>query len=54
MIVRVPHEIKNKGYRRALRGNLAIAAGLNLADGRVFYRDFAQLFRVPLADLDSV
>jgi alanine dehydrogenase len=46
-------EIANKGYRRAVKENPAIAAGLNLAGGRVFYRDLAQLFRAPLAVLDS-
>ena len=47
-------EIANKGYRRAVKENPAIAAGLNLARGKVFYRDLAQLFRVPRAGLDSV
>lgn len=47
-------EIANKGYRRAGNENPAIAAGLNLAAGKVFYRDLAQLFRVPLTGLDRV
>src|SRR5436309_2072565 len=34
-------EIANKGYRRAAKDNPAVAAGLNLAEGKVFYRDLA-------------
>jgi alanine dehydrogenase len=47
-------EIANKGYRRAVKQNPAIAAGLNLACRKVFYRDLAQLFRVPVTGLDSL
>ena len=42
-------EIANKGYRRAVNENPAIAAGLNLAAGEVCYRDLAELYRLPLA-----
>jgi alanine dehydrogenase len=47
-------EIANKGYRKAARENPAIAAGLNLARGQVFYRDLATLFKLPLASLDRL
>ncbi len=42
-------EIAAKGYERAAKDNPAIAAGLNLALGKVFYRDLAELYRAPLA-----
>jgi alanine dehydrogenase len=44
-------EIARKDYRRAARENSAIAAGLNIAAGKVFYRDLSQLFNTPLATL---
>ena len=47
-------EIAAKGYRRAARENPAVAAGLNVVAGRVFYRDLSQLYRVPLAGLEQL
>lgn len=41
-------ELAKKGWRRASKDNPALAAGLNLALGKVFYRDLAELYRLPL------
>ena len=38
-------EIAERGWRDAVKNNPAIAAGLNLAEGKVFYRDLAKSFR---------
>jgi len=47
-------EIAAKGYRRAARENPSVAAGLNVAAGKVFYRDLSHLYRLPLAGIDQL
>lgn len=47
-------EIANKSWKRAARSNPAIAAGLNIVEGRVLHADVAELFGQPLATLNSV
>ena len=47
-------EIAAKGYRRAAKENPAVAAGLNVVNGKVFYRDLSQLYRLPPAPLDRL
>jgi len=47
-------EIAMKGYRRAANENPAVAAGLNVVTGRVFYRDLSQLYRLPLVSLNDL
>lgn len=47
-------EIANKGWRRAAKESPAIAAGLNLAQGQVYYGALAKQFGKPLARIDSL
>ncbi|HUK82230.1 MAG TPA: alanine dehydrogenase [Verrucomicrobiae bacterium] len=47
-------EIAMKGYRRAANENPAVAAGLNVVNGKVFYRDLSQLYRLSLASLNDL
>ena len=47
-------EIAQKNYGRAARENPALAAGLNIVEGRVLYPDLAELYRTPLATLADV
>ena len=47
-------EIANKGWRRAAKENPAIAAGLNVAQGNVFYAALARQFSKPLARIEQL
>jgi alanine dehydrogenase len=46
--------IANRGWQRAVRETPAIAAGLNLANGRVFHAALARQFNQPLAPFTEV
>ncbi|HEU4752270.1 MAG TPA: alanine dehydrogenase [Armatimonadota bacterium] len=43
-------QLADKGWRRALRENGALAKGLNIADGQVTFQPVAELFELPYAD----
>lgn len=43
--------LANHGWQRATRENPALATGLNVAHGRVYYAALARQFRLPLAKL---
>jgi alanine dehydrogenase len=47
-------ELANKGYTRAALENPAIARGLNIVEGRVVFREVAQLFGLPYTPLEKV
>jgi len=47
-------EIARKGFSRAARENSALAAGVNIARGRVVYPDLAKQYRLPVANLREV
>jgi alanine dehydrogenase len=47
-------EIATKGYRRAANENPAVAAGLNVVSGEVFYRDLSQLYHIPQTGLGDL
>ncbi|GAH61854.1 unnamed protein product, partial [marine sediment metagenome] len=39
-------EIANKGYKKALRENKALAKGLNIIDGKITYEPVAKAFNL--------
>ena len=47
-------ELANKGYKQAARDNRAIARGLNIVEGRIVFREIAQLFGLPYVELQKV
>jgi alanine dehydrogenase len=47
-------ELARKGYKRAARENKAIAAGLNIVEGRVCLPDLAELYRLPLVNVTEL
>jgi alanine dehydrogenase len=46
-------QIANKGWKEALRDNLALRKGLNIVEGKVTYPGVAEAFGMPLSDPDS-
>lgn len=47
-------ELANKGYRKALKENRALALGLNVYEGRVTYQAVADAFRMDCYHLEEV
>ncbi|HUJ10967.1 MAG TPA: alanine dehydrogenase [Verrucomicrobiae bacterium] len=47
-------EIATKGFRRAAKENPAVAAGFNIVDGQVVYRNLASLYGIPLTELTDI
>jgi len=47
-------EIADKGYKRALRDNQALAFGLNIIEGKVVYRGVAEAFNLVQYPLEKV
>lgn len=47
-------EIANKGWRRAVQESPALAAGLNVANGNVYYAALSRQFKKPLAQIASL
>jgi alanine dehydrogenase len=47
-------EIARKGFGRAVRENSSLAAGVNIARGRVVYPDLAKQYQLPVASLREV
>jgi len=47
-------EIANKGYTRAMKGNKALAKGLNIIDGRITYEPVAKVFNLQYYPVEEV
>jgi alanine dehydrogenase len=47
-------QLANKGWKRALRENAALALGLNVVDGQVVYPAVAEAFGLKHTSLESV
>jgi len=47
-------EIANKGYIRAIKGNKALAKGLNIIDGRITYEPVAKVFNLQYYPVEEV
>lgn len=47
-------EIAEKGWKKAVRENLALAKGVNLVEGKITYQAVAEAFSLPYTPLDEV
>ena len=47
-------EIANKGYKKAVKGNKALAKGLNVIDGKVTYKPVAKVFNLKYYPVEEV
>ncbi len=47
-------EISDKGWRKAVRENPALAKGVNLVEGKITYRAVAEAFNLPYTPLEEV
>jgi len=47
-------EIANKGYKKAIKENIALAKGLNVIDGKVTYRPVAKAFNLKYYPVEEV
>jgi len=47
-------EIANKGYKKAVKGNKALAKGLNVIDGKVTYKPIAKVFNLKYYPVEEV
>lgn len=47
-------EIANKGYKKALRENKALAKGLNVIDGKITYKPVAKAFNLKYYSIEEV
>jgi alanine dehydrogenase len=47
-------EIANKGYRRAIKENKALAKGLNAIDGKITYEPVAKAFKLKYYPVEEV
>lgn len=47
-------ELANKGWRKAMRDNMALARGLNVYLGKVTYKPVADLFKLPYLSIEEV
>jgi alanine dehydrogenase len=43
-------QLANKGWKKALKENIALRKGLNMVDGQVTYPGVAEAFGLPLGD----
>jgi len=47
-------EIANKGYKESIKGNKALAKGLNVIDGKVTYKPVAKIFNLKYYPVEEV
>jgi len=47
-------EIANKGYKKAVKGNKALAKGLNVIDGKVTYKPVAKVFNLKYYPVEEI
>ncbi len=47
-------EIANKGYKKAIKENKALAKGLNAIDGKITYEPVAKAFKLKYSSVEEV
>jgi len=47
-------QIANEGWKKALKGNTELMKGLNIADGKIVYKDVAEAFEMEYTPVEEV